>query len=371
MAGVRQTSAGPRRDPCASVLPRLSQPHSPRFPPLPSAPVLCLQQLRGAKQLVPRLGGPALRFPVRLAGLPLPYPLPALARSPPAPHIHTAAGRGGREGGRAADGSDGADLGLARNSGKTRPAGVLPPLSNSSSALRSCAPSPAFGPFLSADVGCGSFAPRWPARHLQLRFPPSARHSAPLRLPPATTCPLLRSPLRRGGGGGEWRGVAGSAGAVRRSPAPYPSTPAGSGFGLGAWRRRGLIITSPPAQLHSHSLTRAWGGREEVVGRMGTSASPEPASSGHPETGVFFPPVLLSCPLSSPLLSPPNTSPLHQALSPLSHPRSGFGRLTEGPGRTNFLCLEPDWTGFPFPSLCERASLRPTVLADWPEGDRA
>ena len=28
--------------------------------------------------------------------------------------------------------------------------------------------------------------------------------------------------------------------------------------------------------------------------------------------------------------------------------RSGFGRLTAGPGRNNFLCLEPNWTGFPY-----------------------
>lgn len=48
---------------------------------------------------------------------------------------------------------------LARNSGKTQPAGVLPPLSNYSSTLRSRAPSPAFGPFLSSCIGCGSFAP--------------------------------------------------------------------------------------------------------------------------------------------------------------------------------------------------------------------
>lgn len=201
--------------------PRLSQPHSPRFSHLPSAPVLCLQQLRGAKQLVPRLGGPALRFPVRLAGLPLPYPLPALARSPPAPRIHAAAGRGGREGGRAADGSDGADLVLARNSGKTQPAGVLPPLSNSSSALRSCAPSPAFGPFLSADVGCGSFAPRWPARHLQLRFPPPAPHSAPLRLPLLPPAPYSAAPyvaVAVAGSGGERRGGAVLAGTVSLHP---------------------------------------------------------------------------------------------------------------------------------------------------------
>ena len=83
----------------------------------------------------------------------LPYPLPALARSPPAPHVRTAAGRGGREGGRAADGSERVDLVLARNSGKTQPAPY-----NYSSATQSRAPSPAFGPFLSLYIGGGYFA---------------------------------------------------------------------------------------------------------------------------------------------------------------------------------------------------------------------
>lgn len=287
--------------------PCLNQPHSLRFSLLPSAPVLCLQPLRGAKQPVPALAALPFASLFRWRVPPPPYPLPALARSPPAPHIHTAAARGGREGGRAADGSD-RDLVPARNSGKTQPAGVFPPLSNYSSALPSRAPSPAFGPFLSLYVGCGSFAPRWPAQHLQLRSP-SALHSEPFRLPPASCRlpPFSAAPCVA-------VAVAGSAGAVRGPSALSPSTPVRSGCGLDVWLRRGLIITWPPAQPHSHSLTRAWGGREEVVGRLGTSALPKPASSGLPETGVFYvPSAPLSCPFSSSPLSPPSTSPLQQA----------------------------------------------------------
>lgn len=226
MAGGRQTSASPQRTPCALVL-SLSQP-APLSPVFPS-PLLsfCLQPLRGAKQLVPRLGGPALRFPGPLAGVPLPYPLPALARSPPAPHIHTAAGRGGREGARAADGSDRVDLVLARNSGKTQPAGVLPPLSNYSSALRSRTPSPAFGP----SPGTSAVALSLPAGlpGICSCAPPLSCTQLPFGCPPlATACPLPpQPPMSRWRW--QWRVAPGRSGARRHCrPPPQPGQAAGS-----------------------------------------------------------------------------------------------------------------------------------------------
>lgn len=221
MAGGRQTSAGPQRTPCALVL-SLSQP-APLSPVFPSSlRSFCLQPLRGAKQLVPRLGCPALRFPGPLAGVPLPYPLPALARSPPAPHIHTAAGRGGREGGRAADGSDRVDSVLARNSGKTQPAGVLPPLSNYSSALRSRAPSPAFGPSPCMSAVALSLPAGLPGI---CSCAPPVLLSAPFRLPPAS-CPLPpQPPMSRW----RWWVAPGRSGARRHCrPPPQPGQAAGS-----------------------------------------------------------------------------------------------------------------------------------------------
>lgn len=69
--------------------------------PLPFAQVLCFQPPR-------RLSPAWATLPFGLAVvpgavLPLPYQLRALARSPPAPHLRAAAGRGGRAGGRRMD----------------------------------------------------------------------------------------------------------------------------------------------------------------------------------------------------------------------------------------------------------------------------
>lgn len=155
-AGVDEPRPVPERPPFRGSLP-ISPGLSPVIPsPLHSGPLSPATSPRRAAY-IPCLGGPAPSFPVWLAGLPLPYPLPALARSQPAPHIRAAAGRGGREGGRAADGSERVDLMLARNSGKTQPTGALPPPSNYSSAPRSRAPSPTVGPFLSLYIGGGYF----------------------------------------------------------------------------------------------------------------------------------------------------------------------------------------------------------------------
>lgn len=163
----------------------------------------------------------------------------------------------------------------------------------------------------------------------------------------------------------------GSSGAVRGPPALSPATPARSGCRLKAWLRRGLIITWPPAQPHSHS--------HPSLGRKGRG-SWLGGDLGFTRNSLFGPSRdrcllrSLSTPFM-PLFFPSSLPAFHASpsseLSPPSHLRSDFGRLTEGPGRTNFLCLEPDWTGFPFPGLRECASLLPTVLADLPEGDRA
>ena len=117
----------------------------------------------------------------------LPYPLSALARSPPAPHVRTAAGRGGREGGSAADGSERVDLVLAATRRK-----LSPPLFNYSSAPRSRAPSPAFGPFLSLYVGGGYFtSPVCPASEVAFPLPCTP---LPFGFPHVTFCPLPPQP---------------------------------------------------------------------------------------------------------------------------------------------------------------------------------
>lgn len=67
------------------------------------------------------------------------------------------------------------------------------------------------------------------------------------------------------------------------------------------------------------------------------------------------------------LLSPFFHSSPWSGLSPPAYLRSGFGRLTTGPGRNNFLCLEPNWMGFPYPSP-PASHFLPTIL---PKGDHA
>ena len=185
-----QTTLGrsPERPLFLGTLPVSSALLSPPWYPLPSAPVLCLRPLSGAEQPGPCLGGPAPGFPVWLAGLPLPS-LPALGSGafPPAPHVRTAAGRGGREGGSAADGSERVDLVLAATRRK-----LSPPLFNYSSAPRSRAPSPAFGPFLSLYVGGGYFtSPVCPASEVAFPLPCTP---LPFGFPHVTFCPLPPQP---------------------------------------------------------------------------------------------------------------------------------------------------------------------------------
>lgn len=77
----------------------LTSPSLLRFPLSPPLRSFVCSHLAGpSSPSPPERPGPSL--PWVSGGSPLPYPLPVLARSPPAPHILTAAGRGGREGGR-------------------------------------------------------------------------------------------------------------------------------------------------------------------------------------------------------------------------------------------------------------------------------
>lgn len=93
--GVYKPCSVPER-PLFSGLSHLSQPSGPCvLSPLLSGPLF-----PATSQPFPRLGGRAPKASLAwLAGFALPYQLPAQTRAPPAPHIHTAAGRGGREGG--------------------------------------------------------------------------------------------------------------------------------------------------------------------------------------------------------------------------------------------------------------------------------
>lgn len=250
------------------------------------------------------------------------------------------------------------DVVLACNSGTTQPSGLLPPLSNCSSALRSRPPSPGFGPFLSLNTGCGDFAPpAFPGRpNLELRSPrPVVRSlltATGSRLPPFSAAPEVAV------------AVVGSTGNIqahqRRVRLRAP--------GLAEQKVNHYFARN--TQPHPESLTLVWRGREGQFSQVGTPALPRPASAGLPETGAFSIP---SAPFSPPFLPRPSI-PFHASpwsgLSPLSHLRSGFGRVTAGPAKTNFLCLEPDWRDF-LPQVSANGPAPPDVLADWPEGDCA
>lgn len=185
----RRPSAGPQRDPFSLVLSPSHQPFSPHrgtlSPPLRS---FVSGHLAAPSSLAPAWAALPLASLFGWRGSPcLPYPLSALARSPPAPHVRTAAGRGGREGGSAADGSERVDLVLAATRRK-----LSPPLFNYSSAPRSRAPSPAFGPFLSLYVGGGYFtSPVCPASEVAFPLPCTP---LPFGFPHVTFCPLPPQP---------------------------------------------------------------------------------------------------------------------------------------------------------------------------------
>lgn len=177
------------------VLSLSHHPLSPPFSPLPSALVLCLQPLRGAQQPVPARA--ALPFASQ-GRWPVSPSLPAPgsgAFSACSSHPHSCWQR--RKGGRAPRMDPGVDLVLARNCGTTQPAGLLPPLSNCSSAPQSPVPSPAFGPFLSCALAVAiSLSYVCPASGVALPLPSTPFPFGCPSLPPV---PLLRSPLCRGG----------------------------------------------------------------------------------------------------------------------------------------------------------------------------
>lgn len=140
------TSAGPREPSSPRFSPGLTSPSLPRFSLFLSAPVLCLQPLRDAKQPVPAWAALPLAFQGRRRVSPS-LPLPALgsgALSARSSHPHRCWQR--RQGGRAPRRDPRVDLVLALNSGATRPSGF--------SRLAHCS-SPARGPLLSSDSGCG------------------------------------------------------------------------------------------------------------------------------------------------------------------------------------------------------------------------
>lgn len=158
----------------------------------------------------------------------------------------------------------------------------------------------------------------------------------------------------------------GSAGDVGGPPALSPFTGQVKLRAQGLAEKRVIIITRMDPQPHWDSLTLGEEGRGQLARwgpRLGLNRplrsfqrqvpSPVPQRLSHP---FLF------------LLSPLFHSSPWSGLSPPSHLRSGFGRLTAGPGRTNFLCLEPNWTGFPSPSLHQRAS---SSQRFWPTGPKA
>lgn len=179
------------------------------------------------------------------------------------------------------------------------------------------------------------------------------------RLPHATVYPLPPQPPSSKW---RWRVALGTLEARRHC---LPS-PARSSSGLRARLRRGLIITPTDPQPHWDSLTLGEEGRGQLARWGPWLGLNQPLRSFQRQ--VPFPvPQRLSHPFLF-LLSPLFHSSPWSGLSPLSHLRSGFGRLTAGPGRTNFLCLEPNWTGFPSPSLHQRAS---SSQRFWPTGPKA
>lgn len=192
------------------------------------------------------------------------------------------------------------------------------------------------------------FRSPWSALHLELRSPcPVVRSLSAATcycLSPSSVAPFVAV------------AVVGSARDIQGPQALSPSTKAGSGCGLRARLRKELIITLPRTLSLTRTLSPYLG--EEGKGHLDgwkTQLLPKPASAGLPETGAFSIP---SAPLSRPFLprpSPPFPASPWSGLSPTISP-TGFGRLTAGPGKTNFLCLEAYRTGFHSPILRQRAS---------------
>lgn len=229
MAAVRQTSAGPRRDPCALVLsPSQPAPLSPVFPsPLRSGPLSPATSRRQAACPPPWRPCPSL--PCSVGGSPPALPAPGSgAFSACSSHPHSCWER--RKGGRARRGwirrsRFGARSQLRENS------------------ARRGAPAP-LQLFLSA-AELRALARVWPlpfrGRRLWLFRSPLACPASAVALPtprPAlcslTAAPCYHLPLTSRW---RWRGVAGSAGAVRRGarrhsiPPPQPGQASGSGPG--------------------------------------------------------------------------------------------------------------------------------------------
>lgn len=182
----------------------------------------------------------------------------------------------------------------------------------------------------------------------------------PFGFPHAAFCPLPPQPPSWRW---RWRVSLGTS-EVRRHNRP---SPARSGSGLRAWLRRGLIIIRhrPSASL---GLSHPVGGSEEgrwPGGHLGLA--PTSLLGPSRDTCLLWSLSTFHIPFFSSSL-PSSTPPLgqaspHQLISALA-----FGRLTAGPGRNNFLCLEPNWMEFPYPSLHQRAT---SSQPFWPKGDHA
>lgn len=342
-----QTTFGqsPERPLFLGALPVSSALLAPPWYPLPSAPVLCLRPLSGAEQPGPCLGGPAPGFPVWLAGLPLPS-LPALgsgAFSACSSRPHSCWKR--RQGGRARRGRiRESRFGACCNSGKTHP-----PLFNYSSAPRSRAPSPAFGPFLSLYVGGGYFtALVCPAS--EVAFPlPALRFllaSACCLLSPSSASPFLAVAVE---------GVAGprSAGTIALH---QPGQAQGS-----AWLRRGLIITChrPSASL---GLCHPGGGRRGHMARwapwLGPNQPPRPFQRHVPS----LVPQHLSHPFLF-LLSPFFHSSPWPGLSPPAYLCSGFWQVDCRSWEEQLSLFGTELDGISLPKSPPAGHFLPTILA--------
>lgn len=248
----RLTSPGPP-EPCSPWFSScLISPPLPRFPfspPLRS--FVCCHFTELISPSPP--GRPCASLPWVSGVSPLPYPLPALARSPPAPHNRTADGRGGREG-RLRGWIREWIWCLLATPGQLSPPGFSRP---SPTVLSRCG----------AELPRPDLAPSFPctlAVAISLPLVCLADQIWSCAPPSSTPFPLgchLRPPAPSSAAPFVTVAVAGSAGDIQGPPVLSPSTKARSGCWLRAWLSRGLIITSPQTLNLTQTLS-PWLGDE-------------------------------------------------------------------------------------------------------------
>lgn len=335
---------------------------SPPFPFLPSAPVLCLLPLHGADQPVPAWA--ALRFSsLGFWRVSPALPAPGSGAFSACSSQRTADGRGGREG-RLRGWIREWIWCLLATPGQLSPPGFSRPPPTVLSRCGAELPRPDLAPSFPCTLAVAISLPLvCLADQIWSCAPPSSTPfplGCHLRQPaPSSAAPFVAV------------AVAGSAGDIQGPPALSPSTKARSGCWLRAWLSRGLIITSPRTLNLTKTLS-PW------LERKGRDFWPG-GDLGITQTCLCRP-SRDRCLLHS--LSTPFTSFSSSRLSSLPH----LPLVRPLPTVSSLLWLWQvdcrSWEdqlslfgtgldGISFPTSPPTGQLLPTVLADWPKGDRA